>query len=172
MKVLYLSSLISPNRIDELSHFNGGKIPFATQKFNWLIVNGLLGNKAELSTLSAIPVMSSASKKTFFWKKEKYNGVLFPYLDFGILGVIIISFLLGLFVRSAIRKLYKYKSIFLMILVNQCYIMAIYSIFDFRGIANPSTVVLMLVLYLSNYRLIFAGKLGSGIIRRKSETSR
>ncbi len=82
-----------------------------------------------------------------------YTAVLYPYLDFGILGVIIIPFLLGLFVRSAIGKLYKYKSIFLMILVNQCYIMAIYSIFDFRGIASPSTVVLMLVLYLRNYSL-------------------
>jgi len=78
-----------------------------------------------------------------------YTAVLYPYLDFGILGVIFIPFLLGLFVRSAIKKLYKYKSIFLMILVNQCYIMAIYSVFDFRGITSPSTVFLMLFLYLN-----------------------
>lgn len=77
-----------------------------------------------------------------------YTAMIYPYLDFGIFGIIFIPFLLGLFVRWIIKQLYKYRSLPLVILANQCYIMCLFSTMEFRGIAMFSTTTTIIILYL------------------------
>jgi len=77
-----------------------------------------------------------------------YTAMLFPYLDFGVFGVTMVPFLLGVFVRVVIKRFYKYHSFPLLILLNQCYILVVFSIIDFRGINLFSTVGVMLFLFV------------------------
>lgn len=77
-----------------------------------------------------------------------YTAMLFPYLDFGIVGVIIIPYLLGMFIRIVIKRFYIYHSLPLLLLLNQCYILIVFSIMDFRGINFFSTIGIIIFLFI------------------------
>lgn len=79
-----------------------------------------------------------------------YTFVLYPYLDFGILGVIFIPFFFGIIVRNVISKLYKYRSIWLIILANYCFMLMINSVLDFRGMYKPTSLLLFIILFFSD----------------------
>jgi len=55
MQYLYISSLISKNLMAEIRSKTGKEPSFAVQKFSRLIVNGFVGNGAEIDTLSTVP---------------------------------------------------------------------------------------------------------------------
>lgn len=99
---------------------------------------------ANLATYKQENIIKIGSNNTH---NALYTAVLYPYLDFGWIGVIVIPLLLGWFVRASIKRLYIFKSLWLLILVNYCFILMIYSVFDFRGMYKFSTLFLFIFLY-------------------------
>lgn len=75
-----------------------------------------------------------------------YTAILIYYNDFGIWGVLFIPFLLGLFIRILIKRMYDYNSLPFVILVTWFFYIMIRSVMDF-GFYNPSDVVVLFILY-------------------------
>ena len=74
-----------------------------------------------------------------------YTAVLYFYLDGGLLGCIIIPFLLGIGFRYTIRLLYTYRSWPMMILVSMFFQMALHSVSDY-SFYHPFTLIYVVIL--------------------------
>lgn len=83
MNILFISALSSKKLIEQL-HVQSGKDPgFAVQKFNRLVVHGLVGNNSKVTVLSAPPVGRHNSSKVFWFKSEESeDGITYRYLSF------------------------------------------------------------------------------------------
>jgi glycosyltransferase involved in cell wall biosynthesis len=106
MKILYVSTLCSQNVIDIIFETAIKKPEQPAQKFHSLIAKGigLYPNKAEIRTLSVIPVIPSTHKKKIWnLKNEFFDGVTYSYipmLNFRVVknaGVFIYTFFKVLF---------------------------------------------------------------------------
>lgn len=107
-----------------------------------------------------IPV---ANDRTF---NALYTAILFFYLDFGILGVIIIPFFFGFLCRVLIRKFYIYQNVSLLSLLNFAFITAMMSTTDLRGFSLFQSILFIILLYLvgvSNKKLVLRKQLISNI---------
>lgn len=83
MKVIYVSSLVSKNKMNYIINNSKKKPLQSVQKYHRLICEGLAQNDVKVKTLSAIPMSSQISnKKMWFEKKEEENGVLYKYIPF------------------------------------------------------------------------------------------
>lgn len=82
-----------------------------------------------------------------------YTSVLYPYLDFGIVGVLILPMFIGLFIRKSIASFYRSKGIYSIILLTCLYIQVVESIFDSFIINNPFIIMMLILLYLISNRL-------------------
>lgn len=83
MKIIYVSSLISPKKINYIINNSKAKPLQSVQKYHRLICEGLVKNGIDVQTLSAIPMSPKISnKKIWFDKKEKENGVVYKYIPF------------------------------------------------------------------------------------------
>lgn len=83
MNILYISALSSKKLIEQL-HVQSGKDPgFAVQKFNRLVVHGLVSNNSKVTVLSAPPIGRHNSSKVFWCKSEESeDGITYRYLFF------------------------------------------------------------------------------------------
>lgn len=111
MKYLYISTLSSERLINQIFEHTGSNPGYAIQKFSRLLVKGFIANKSDISTLSAIPVVSKSWKKRlWFIKSEIENGVKYkyiPFLNFPIfrqLGLFVYTFFYVLFWGMKDRK--------------------------------------------------------------------
>lgn len=77
-----------------------------------------------------------------------YTSVLYFYTDFGLLGVIIIPFLLGMLCRFLIKKFLIYQTFPLLILITYCYILSMFSITDFNFTTYTSLFVMVILYWL------------------------
>lgn len=77
-----------------------------------------------------------------------YTSVLFFYTDFGLLGVILIPFLLGMLCRFLIKKFLTYQTFPLLILITYCYILSMFSITDFNFTTYTSLFMVILLYWL------------------------
>lgn len=112
MNILYISALSSKDLIGQL-HTQSGKDPgFAVQKFNRLVVHGLLGNNSKVTVLSAPPVGRHNSSKVFWCKrKESEDGISYHYLSFvNFPGLRQFCLTLGSFFRTLLWCLGKPKT--------------------------------------------------------------
>lgn len=82
MKLLYISALIAPQRIEQLQKLQPEVQGNAMHKFNRLVCEGFVENGQKVSTLSAIPASESVSKKFFAWHKDVLHGVTYRYIPF------------------------------------------------------------------------------------------
>ena len=74
-----------------------------------------------------------------------YTAFLYFYLDGGILGVIIISFILGMLCRLSVRMMYRYRNTPSLVLCSLCFTTSLFSITDYRFI-NYIYIVLIIIL--------------------------
>lgn len=83
MEILYVSSLCSIRKFDDLSSSGTFKPEFAVQKFHQLLAQGFVLNSCKIETLSPCPV-NKDSHKRLFWKKEieTIDGIMYQYLPF------------------------------------------------------------------------------------------
>ena len=83
MRILYISSLSSRRLIDNIHKATGGDPGYAAQKFNRLVVEGLIQNGLNVQALSVPPITQKESKKKWIsLKKESENSVLYKYIPF------------------------------------------------------------------------------------------
>lgn len=82
MRILYISGLVSPDRLAELQKMQTSNPGYAMQKFNRLVAEGFAKNGAEVSTLSAVPASSAIKKKFFGWHSDSYKSVVYRYIPF------------------------------------------------------------------------------------------
>lgn len=103
-EVLYLSSVCSERFQDWLYNKTAKNPGFAVQKFNRLVVSGLISNNVDLNVLSSLPVSRSVSKRLFWRRKREiekditYNYV--PSFNIPVLrqiGMLIYAFFYVLF---------------------------------------------------------------------------
>lgn len=64
-----------------------------------------------------------------------YTAILFFYLDFGLIGVLFIPFLIGIFIRYLIFNLYRYANLPSLVLACWFFMKMMYSIFDYDFIS-------------------------------------
>lgn len=83
MKIIYISTLISKSKMNEIIESSKKKPLQSIQKFHRLICEGLAKNGAQVKTMSSIP-MSRAISNKILWidKKEKSNEVEYNYIPF------------------------------------------------------------------------------------------
>lgn len=79
--ILYISSLSSERLIDEIHEKTGGNPGYAAQKFNRLLVLGLIGNDIKTIVLSNPPITPELGG---FWynNREIEKGVTYRYIPF------------------------------------------------------------------------------------------
>lgn len=83
MRVLYISSLVSEEKMNSIIEKSNRKPLQSIQKFHRLICEGIAKNGISVKTLSSIPMSQKISKKIFWFdKKEIVNGVEYTYIPF------------------------------------------------------------------------------------------
>lgn len=88
-----------------------------------------------------------------------YTNAMYHYYDFGIMGIIIIPFFFGFFVRYCIYLFYKEKTVSSMVLIGVCFIACIQMLMFWYFIGIYPIVFVLSLLYLSKkeykkYKLI------------------
>lgn len=111
MNLLYLSALSSKLTIEQLHQASGKDPGFAAQKFNRLVVQGLIQNNSNVTVLSAAPVGRHNSSKLIWHKrKEVEDEITYNYLSFiNLPGLRQICLTIGAFFRTLIWCLDKRK---------------------------------------------------------------
>ena len=83
MKIIYVSSLVSQNKMNDIIKKSKKKPLQSIQKFHRLLCEGLAQNGADVKTISSIPMSRSISNKImWFDKKQSINGVEYNYIPF------------------------------------------------------------------------------------------
>lgn len=77
-----------------------------------------------------------------------YTAVLYFYTDFGVIGVIIIPFILGLLCRLFIKIFLRYENLPSLMLITYCYILLLFSITDFNFTSYSSLFMVILLYWL------------------------
>lgn len=83
MEVIYISALISRNKVDSIYKHTGKNPGYAVQKFSRLLVRGLIDNGVKAFTLSNPPITRSESDK--FWinyGREVEESISYRYIPF------------------------------------------------------------------------------------------
>lgn len=78
MKVLYVSVLASPSVIKDARSINPSYCGYAVQKFNSLVVRGLLCNDAQVTALSIFHI---PTQRIWHHKRETVDGIDFRYVS-------------------------------------------------------------------------------------------
>ncbi len=106
MKVIYVSSACSPERYSELIESKGLRNQQQSQKYNYLMAEGLAANDVNVEMLSIRPINRATEKKVFFGSStEKHNRLLFQYVAFLNLPVLRnISVFLSIFISLLFKK--------------------------------------------------------------------
>ena len=82
MRVIYISALSSVGMIDMIKSCINRDPGYAVQKFNRLIVRGLLSTNSDVDVMSAPPIDRRSEKKLFINKREIEDGILYKYIPF------------------------------------------------------------------------------------------
>lgn len=83
MNIIYVSNLISKNKMHQIIQKSNKKPLQSIQKFHRLLCMGFAKNGIKVTALSAIPMSRQIDKKTIWIdKKEKEDGVEYKYVPF------------------------------------------------------------------------------------------
>lgn len=120
MEYIFVSSLISKNKLNYILNNSNEKPLQSIQKFNRLICEGFVENDCHIKTISNIP-MSRKIMKKFFWKEKsekedniEYNYI--PFINIKILRQITIAF--GVFFIILKFMLRREKKVFICDILN------------------------------------------------------
>lgn len=80
MQIYYLSAASSTTLIDTIRRVKGRDPGYAVQKFNRLIIKGLLNNDCDVKVISNAPVDSKSHSTIFFSGKESEDGIDYNYI--------------------------------------------------------------------------------------------
>lgn len=81
MQILYISTSSSERLINQIHQSTGCNPGYAMQKFNRLLIKGLMSSGATVSTLSNPPITRSLSSKFIIrLKKEEENSITYRYV--------------------------------------------------------------------------------------------
>lgn len=81
MQILYISTSSSERLINQIHQETGCNPGYAMQKFNRLLIKGLIGSDVTVSTLSNPPITRSVSSKFIIrLKKEEENSIRYRYV--------------------------------------------------------------------------------------------
>ena len=101
MQILYISTSSSERLINQIHQETGCNPGYAMQKFNRLLIKGLIASDVTVSTLSNPPITRSVSSNIYIrLKKEEENSITYRYAP-----IINLSFF-GASRMAAIRQLY------------------------------------------------------------------
>lgn len=91
MNILYVSTLVSSKYFDELL-YEGYKPELSIQKFNTLLVNGLVDNECNVEALSDIPInnLSKSNKRGFNEEEGKINYQYCPKVNLKVLSNLVV----------------------------------------------------------------------------------
>ncbi len=83
MKIIYVSNLVSEEKMNYIINNSINKPLQSIQKFHRLICEGMVKNKAEVKAISAVPMSRKIQKKIFWnYENEVKNGIKYLYLPF------------------------------------------------------------------------------------------
>lgn len=121
MKVIYVSSLVSQSKMNDIIRKSKKKPLQSIQKFHRLICEGLVANNIEVKTISSIPMSRTISNRIiWFDKKQNVNGVEYNYIPFFNLKIIrqISTFICTIFmtIKECIKE--KKEKVFICDLLN------------------------------------------------------
>ena len=112
MDIIYISALSSKRNIENLHQKTRENPGFAVQKFNRLLVRGLIENKQSVIALSNPPITRSNTKSFIQpWKNEVEDNIRYKYIPFFNISFIkhICVFLYVFFYRKYyLRYMYQY----------------------------------------------------------------
>lgn len=97
-----------------------------------------------------------------------YTGLMYHYLDFGIIGVILLPFIFGIVFRRIIISSYKYTTFSSLLLLSMCFFLTMHSIFTCYLI-KPWTGLYLTLLFILNF---FEKKKLLGSTRSRFERSK
>lgn len=83
MRVIYVCSACSKNKLEELFNYSNLLIPYQSQKYHDLLINGIEKNNVDITVISALPINRIVTKKLLFKKQEeKVGNIEYFYLPF------------------------------------------------------------------------------------------
>lgn len=82
MQIYYLSAAASDRLIDKIKLSKGKDPGYAVQKFNKLVIKGLIENGCNLTVKSNVPIDSTTNSELFFSGKETEDGIIYNYTPF------------------------------------------------------------------------------------------
>lgn len=83
MQILFVSTLASRETLNYIYETSRIKPTYSAQKFHRLIVEGLVGNGANVTALSALPISpANNSKKWWNRKQDTEDAVIYKYIPF------------------------------------------------------------------------------------------
>lgn len=110
MNIIYVSNLISENKMKNILENANEKPLQSIQKFHRLLCQGFAKNDINIKTISVIPMSRKINKKTIWIdKKEVEKGVIYQYIPFiNFKGFRQICILIGT-ILSVIKELFSKK---------------------------------------------------------------
>lgn len=83
MKIIFISALVSKEKMNNIIRNSNNKPLQSIQRFLRLLCEGIVKNKTDVKTISAIPMSRKILKKVCWFEKKEYaNGVEYTYIPF------------------------------------------------------------------------------------------
>lgn len=142
MKFVYVYGGCSPHKYSEYVERKGARIAQQAQKYNQLLMEGLIQNGEKVQAVSSRPINRSISSK-LFWKGETdyENGIEYYYTPFINCKVLRnISVFIGILFRLLKTHVYKRDSVFICDALNISVAMATLLVGKLRNITTIAIV--------------------------------
>lgn len=140
---------VKHNYVERLGGYQYGMLTLAgIENIFYTTIGKLAPYKRPINEFMKIKQEESinVSKDVDFWN-ALYTWAVFFYLDFGIVGVIVIPYLIGLLFRKLIKSFYKAPSFSYFAILNLLFIFIFLSVLDYFMILIYQVVVLGVFLY-------------------------
>ena len=98
-----------------------------------------------------------------------YTGILYHYLDFGIIGVVFFPFLFGYLFRKIILSTYKKPVFSSLLLLSMCFFLTMHSVFSCYLIKGWTGLYLAILFFV---RILEKGKMTSAKLRIQGQTNK
>ncbi|MBQ8911681.1 MAG: hypothetical protein IJY89_03835, partial [Clostridia bacterium] len=106
MRFIYINKGLSPTKFAEYLKKYDNRLQQQGQKYNQLLMEGLVANGAEVQSISARPVNRAITRQKFFKsEKEREKGIDYYYVAFFNMKILrVLSILLGVFFKVLFAK--------------------------------------------------------------------
>lgn len=142
---------LSNDYVQKVGGYKHGGLIFTTVEGLFYTLVGRLGITYErpitpvVEVLQNQPIDIGASN---YWN-ALYTSCIYYYLDFGILGVIVLPFIIGLLFRYSIKRYYLDSNVYSFILVGYVFLKLIFSIIQFNFTNFSELLLVCMLVYMS-----------------------